>query len=150
MVLLMCMVILSGCTEPKNQTHIINVGTPNPDLVTDMQYRPIDLPLLNTSEIPSGLVASNLSVGTLNDGALLFQGTVSNTRNEAVPGYTIVYIEVLGNDSAPVAMSPPLVLKRNLPAGGTFPYFYVTLEPFKENITAYRMIVQISGSYPGV
>ncbi len=150
MVLLICMVIFSGCTEPKNQTHIINIGTPNPDLVTDMQYRPIDLPFRNTSEIPAGLAISNLTVGTLNDGTLLFQGLVSNTRNEAVPGYTIVYIEVLGNDSAPVAMSPPLVSEKNLPAGGTFPYFYVTPEPFKENITAYRMIVQISGMYPGV
>ncbi len=150
MVLLICTVIISGCTEPKNQTQIINTGTPGPDLVTDMQYRPVDLPLRNTSEIPAGLVIRNLTVGTLNDGTLLFQGMVSNTRNEAVPGYTIVYIEVLGNDSAPVAMSPPLVSERNLPAGGTFQYFYVTLEPFKENITAYRMIVQISGSYPGV
>lgn len=150
MVLLMCTVLISGCTEPKNQTQIINTGTPRPDLVTDMQYRPIDLPLRSNHEIPAGLVMSNLTVGILNDGNLLFQGMVSNTRKEAVPGYTIVYIEVLGNDSAPVTMSPPLVSERNLPAGETFPYFYVTLEPMKENITSYRMIVQISDRYPGV
>ena len=148
--LLICTVMISGCTGPKDQTQIINTGTPNPDLVTDMQYRPIDLPLRNTSEIPEGLVVSNLTVGTLNDGTLLLQGMISNTRNEAVPGYTIVYLELLGKDSAPVEMSPPLVSEKNLPAGGTFPYFYKTLEPLKENITAYRMIVQISDNYPGV
>lgn len=150
MVVLLCTVIISGCTVPTNQTVIVNTGTPGTDLVTDMQYRPIDLPLRSNPEIPAGIIMSNLTVGTLNDGNLLFRGKVSNTRNEAVRGYTIVYIEVLGNDSAPVTMSPPLVSERNLPAGGTFPYFYVTLEPLKENITAYRMIVQVSDSYPGV
>lgn len=149
-VLLICTVIISGCTEPKNQTQIINTGTPDPDLVTDMQYRPIDLPLRNNTEIPAGLVIRNLSVGILNDGNLLFQGMISNTQKEAVRGYIIVYIELLGNDSATVATSPPLVSQKNLPAGGIFPYFYVTLEPLKEKITAYRIIVQIYDMYPGV
>jgi hypothetical protein len=148
--LLICTVMISGCTGPKDQTQIINTGTPNPDLVTDMHYRPIDLPLRSNSIIPAGLDISNLTVGILNDGTLLFQGMISNTQKEAVPGYTIVYLELLGNDSAPVAMSPPLVSERNLPGGGKFPYFYITPEPLKENITAYRMIVQISNSYPGV
>jgi hypothetical protein len=150
MVVLICTVMISGCEEQKNQTQVINTGTPAPDLVTDMLYRQIDLPLRNNPEIPAGLEISNLSVGTLKDGNLLFRGMVSNTRTEPVPGYTIVYIEMLGKDSTPVAMSPPLVSEKNLPAGETFPYFYVTLEPSKENITAYRMIVQISGRYPGV
>jgi hypothetical protein len=148
--ILICTVILSGCTEPKNQTQTIYTGTPTSDLVTDMEFYPIDLPCAGTSEIPAGLVMSNLTVGTLKDGTLLFRGTVTNTRKDAVPGYTIVYIEVLGPDSAPVALSPPMVSVRDLPAGGTFPYFHVTLEPLKENITACRFIVQISGSYPGV
>ncbi len=88
--------ISADALSQKYQTQIINPGTPGPDLVTDMQYRPVDLPLRNTSEIPAGLVIRNLTVGTLNDGTLLFQGMVSNTRNEAVPGYTIEYIRGAG------------------------------------------------------
>ncbi len=148
--LLICTVMISGCTGPKDQTQIINTGTPNPDLVTDMQYRPIDLPLRSNSEIPAGLDVSTLTVGTLNDGTLLFQGTISNTQKDAVPGYTIVYLELLGNDSAPVVMSPPLVSERNLPEGGEFRYFYITPVALEENVTAYRIIVQISDGYPGV
>jgi hypothetical protein len=118
--------------------------------MTDMQYHPIDLPLHDTSEIPAGLGIRNLSVGTLRDGTLLFQGIISNTQNKAVPGYVIVYLELRRDDSVPVATSPPQMSERNLPAGGTYAYFYVTPEPLEENITAYRIIMQISDGYPGV
>ncbi len=148
--LVLCTAIISGCTEPKNQTQVIYTGNPSPDLMTDMEYRTIDLPLRNNSEIPEGLEISNLSVGTLKDGNLLFQGMITNTRTEAVPGYASVYIELLGNDSAAVATSPPLVSKRNLPAGGSFQYFYVTIEPPGGNVTSYRIFIQVSGEYPGV
>jgi hypothetical protein len=149
MVLCICTVLLSGCTDETNQTPTIYPGYPTPDLVTDMEYRPLDLPL-HVSEVPAGITMSNQTVGILKDGTLLFKGIVSNTREKAVPGYTIAYIEVLGNDSAPIGMSPPMVSPRDLPAGGSFPYYYFTLEPVGENATGYRFSVQVSTSYPGV
>lgn len=51
-----------------------------------MEYSPIDLPLRNNSEIPAGLAISNLTVGNLNDGTLLFQGMIFNTRKRSDPG----------------------------------------------------------------
>ncbi len=119
----LCTAIISGCTEPKNQTQVIYTGNPSPDLMTDMEYRTIDLPLRNNSEIPEGLEISNLSVGTLKDGKPALPGNDTNTRTDSGPWLCIRIHRAAWNDSAAVATSPPLVSKRNLPAGGSFQYF---------------------------
>jgi hypothetical protein len=149
LVILFGMVFFSGCNDQVNQTHI-ETGTGTPDLLMDMQYEPIDLPSTVPSGIPAGLLLRNNSVGTLKDGNLLFSGELKNEETATIPGYIIVTLEVLGNDSKVLKTSHPLASDRDLPSHGTFRYFYVTTEPLNRTVTSYRILIQIADRYPGV
>ena len=146
-ILCICTVFFSGCSDQTNQS-LVKPGNPTSNLVEDMEYRPIELPLSTT--VPTEFSLSNYSVGTLKDGNLLFRGMITNTDKGPVAGYMVVTIEVLGNDSSIVVTSPPLVSPRDLPAGEAFPYFYVTLTPVNEQVSSYRLLVQVMDRYPGV
>jgi hypothetical protein len=149
LLLLLGLVLLSGCNGKTNQT-VIEPGNGSPDLLVDMHYRPIDLPMAMPSGIPEGILLANSSVGILEDGNLLFLGELLNDRTTTVPGYVVVQVEILGNDSQTLIVSPPLASDRNLPPHATFSYFFLTTEPAGGAAASYRVIVQVTDRYPGV
>jgi len=142
-------IFAAGCIEPANRTPIIEVGTPDPALLEDMGYVPSDLPLYST-QAPEGIVISNSTSGRLKDGNMLFRGEVTNERNVPITGYIIVYIEILDEKGDLYRTSHPLVSVRDLGAGRTYQYFYLTNEPVNESVSSYRILVQVSSRYPGV
>ncbi len=149
LLLLLGLVLLSGCDEQTNQT-IVETGNGSPDLLVDMHYRPTNLPMAMPTGIPEGILLANNSVGVLKDGNLLFLGEVTNDRTSAVPGYVVVQVELLGNDSQTLMVSPPLASDRNLPPRASFRYFFLTTEPEGDAAASYRVIVQVTDRYPGV
>lgn len=150
-ILLIGAVFTSGCNQEDKKPAIeINPGNSTGDLVEDMQYRPMDLPLQPGIKIPGGLVLENHSVGTLKDGNLLFRGTIRNTQDTPVQGYIIVSIDILGNNSRTLLSSYPVVSHRDIPSNGVFDYFYATTTPVTGTPEMYRMMVQVASRYPGV
>lgn len=149
LLLLLGLILLSGCDEQTNQT-IVEPGNGSPDLLVDMHYRPIDLPMAMPSGVPEGILLINNSVGVLKDGNLLFLGEVTNDRTNAISGYVVVQVEILGNDSRTLMVSPPLASDRNLPPHASFRYFFLTTEPSGGTAASYRVIVQVTDRYPGV
>lgn len=149
-VLVIGAVVTSGCNKEDNSTVIIEQGNFTYDLVTDMQYKPLNLPLSGNETIPKGLVLMNQSSGVLVDGNLLFRGTIRNNLTTPTPGYIIVYLELQGNNSRTLLSSYPLVSQRNVPGNGEFNYFYLTNTPVADPVTSYLVKVQVSDQYPGV
>lgn len=150
-VLLIGAVFISGCNKEVNPPAIeIKQGNSTGDLVEDMQYRPVVLPLQSDIKMPHGLLLQNHSVGVLKDGNLLFQGKIRNEQDTPVQGYIIVYLDILGNNSRTLVSGYPVVSPRNIPANGEFDYFYVTGNPVVGTPESYLMVVQVADRYPGV
>lgn len=142
-------ILSSGCVEQPNQTVSV-VGNAGPDLLEDMELRPVSIPLLSSSVSDGGLMLENSTTGIFRDGTLVFQGTVRNGRDTTARGYVVLNIEVIDNRTGIPHTNPPVVLGHDMMPGSSAQYFSVTARPFHPNSTSYRYTLQLTDRYPGV